>query len=711
MSTSPTSKSSQLFSFAAPVPSISANGNSNGILWGLDNSSYLSACCQILYAFNATNLETMLYNSSQAANNRDVSGGAVKFNTPTIANGKVYVGSQGKISAYGLLSTTSTAATPTFSPLPGTFSSAQSVTLSDTTTGATIYYTTNGTTPTTASTVYKSVIAVNATTTINAMAAATGYNNSTVASGTYTIASGGTGINYGSGFSSTGLILNGSSTINGTRLRLTDGGANEAASAYYNTAQNVQSFTNDFSFQLANPNADGMTFIIQNTGTTAISLSGGGLGYGSSSPSNGVVGIGKSVAVKFDLFNSAGEGNNSTGLYINGASPTIPAVTLGGGVNLHSGDVFNVQMTYNGTTLTMTITDASVPADTFTTSWTVNIPGTVGANTALIGFTAGTGSLTATQDIITWSFNPGTVTNPTAAMPTFSPLPGTFSSAQSVTLSDTTTGATIYYTTNGTTPTTASTVYKSVIAVNATTTINAMAAATGYNNSTVASGTYTIASGGTGINYGSGFSSTGLILNGSSTINGTRLRLTDGGANEAASAYYNTAQNVQSFTNDFSFQLANPNADGMTFIIQNTGTTAISLSGGGLGYGSSSPSNGVVGIGKSVAVKFDLFNSAGEGNNSTGLYINGASPTIPAVTLGGGVNLHSGDVFNVQMTYNGTTLTMTITDASVPADTFTTSWTVNIPGTVGANTALIGFTAGTGSLTATQDIITWSYTH
>ena len=406
MSTSPTSKSSQLFSFAAPVPSISANGNSNGILWGLDNSTYLSACCQILYAFNATNLETMLYNSSQAANNRDVPGGAVKFNTPTIANGKVYVGSQGKISAYGLLSTTSTAATPTFSPLPGTFSSAQSVTLSDTTTGATIYYTTGGTTPTTASTVYKSAIAVNATTTINAMAAATGYNNSTVASGTYTIASGGTGINYGSGFSSTGLILNGSSTINGTRLRLTDGGLNEAASAYYNTAQNVQSFTNDFSFQLANPNADGMTFIIQNTGTTAISLSGGGLGYGSSSPSNGVVGIGKSVAVKFDLFNSAGEGSNSTGLYINGASPTIPAVTLGGGVNLHSGDVFNVQMTYNGTTLTMTITDASVPADTFTTSWTVNIPGTVGANTALIGFTAGTGSATATQDIITWSYTP-----------------------------------------------------------------------------------------------------------------------------------------------------------------------------------------------------------------------------------------------------------------------------------------------------------------
>ena len=69
---------------------------------------------------------------------------------------------------------------------------------------------------------------------------------------------------------------------------------------------------------------------------------------------------------------------NSTGLYTNGALPTTPAITLGGGVNLHSGDPFKVHLTYNGTTLTMTITDANVPTRTFTTSWTVNIPGIVG---------------------------------------------------------------------------------------------------------------------------------------------------------------------------------------------------------------------------------------------------------------------------------------------------------------------------------------------
>jgi hypothetical protein len=65
-------------------------------------------------------------------------------------------------------------------------------------------------------------------------------------------------------------------------------------------------------------------------------------------------------------------------------------------------------------------------------------------------------------------------------------------------------------------------------------------------------------------------------------------------------------------------------------------------------------------------------------------------------------------MMNVQMSYNGTTLSMTITDATTNA-TFSTSWTVNIPGTVGGNTAYVGFTGGTGGLTATQEILSWSY--
>ena len=130
--------------------------------------------------------------------------------------------------------------------------------------------------------------------------------------------------------------------------------------------------------------------------------------------------------------------------------------------------------------------------------------------------------------------------------------------------------------------------------------------------------------------------------------------------------------------------------------------------GGALGYGSST--SGTLGIPNSVAVKFDLYNNGGEGNNSTGLYTDGASPTTPAVTLGGGVNLHSGDIFSVQISYDGMNLTMTITDTTNTADTFTQSWPVNIPSVVGGDTAYVGFTAGTGGLTAKQEIVNWTYT-
>src|SRR5437867_4041424 len=78
-------------------------------------------------------------------------------------------------------------ATPTFSPTGGTYSSPQSVAISDATPGATIYYTTDGSTPTTASPVYSGPILVAQTTTIKAMAAASGMANSAVASATYTI--------------------------------------------------------------------------------------------------------------------------------------------------------------------------------------------------------------------------------------------------------------------------------------------------------------------------------------------------------------------------------------------------------------------------------------------------------------------------------------------------------------------------------------------
>jgi hypothetical protein len=595
---------------------------------------------------------------------------------------------------------TQAAATPTFSPVAGTYTTTQTVTISDTSSGATIYYTTNGTTPTTSSTKYTAPITVSSTQTLKAIATATGFTQSAVGTAAYTISSGSNVISLGNGFTAGAMVLNGKSTLNGTRLRLTDGTTGDAASAWYNSPVNIQQFTANFSFQVTggtNPTADGFTFAIQGGSSSAIGPSGAGLGYGGSG------GIPNSLAVKFDLYNNNGEGFDSTGLYVNGVVPTTPAVDMtSSGVNLHSTDIFNVQMSYDGTNLTMTITDATSNA-TFTKTWPLNIPATVGANTAFVGFTGGTGGNTAIQEIINLTMT--STTAPIAATPTFSPAAGTYATTQTVTISDATSGSSIYYTTNGATPTTSSTKYTAPITVSNSQIVQAIAVATGFSQSAVASSSYTITTGTTTINLGGGFTAGAMILNGKSTLNGTRLRLTDGGTGEAASAWYSSPVNIQQFTTKFSFQISggtNPPADGFAFVIQGGPSTAIGPSGQGLGYG------GTGGITSSIALKFDLYSNNGEGSDSTGLYLNGAVPTTPAVDMtSSGLDLHTGDVFNVQMTYDGTNLTMTITDAATNA-TFTHAWPINIPATVGGNTAYAGFTGGTGGYTAIQEIINWT---
>jgi hypothetical protein len=107
--------------------------------------------------------------------------------------------------------------------------------------------------------------------------------------------------------------------------------------------------------------------------------------------------------------------------------------------------------------------------------------------------TLGMGNLAATN--YTFKLVNGTVTITslgTAKTPTFSPATGSYTGAQSVTLADATSGAVIYYTTNGSTPTASSTKYTKAIAVSATETIKAIAVASGYVTSPVASATYTI---------------------------------------------------------------------------------------------------------------------------------------------------------------------------------------------------------------------------
>ncbi len=98
LSTKPSSETSHDFPYPGATPSISANGTSNAILWAAENQS-----AAVLHAYDATNLANELYNSNQASGARDQFGSGNKFITPTVINGKVYVGTTSGVGVFGLL--------------------------------------------------------------------------------------------------------------------------------------------------------------------------------------------------------------------------------------------------------------------------------------------------------------------------------------------------------------------------------------------------------------------------------------------------------------------------------------------------------------------------------------------------------------------------------------------------------------------------------
>ncbi len=211
-------------------------------------------------------------------------------------------------------------------------------------------------------------------------------------------------VNLSGGFAgaTSQLTLNGNANLSGSNLDLTDGNFSEAGSAFTNNALDVASFQTSFNFQVLEtytyPLADGFTFTIQGNSPSALGNGGGDLGYG---------GIGNSVAIKFDYYNNAGEGNDSTGIFTDGQDPYVPAIDLTGtGVNISSGDVMNVAMQYDGSTLNVTITDTLTGASA-SQSYSVNIPSIVGGPAAFVGFTGGAGGLTSIPAILNWTYTPG----------------------------------------------------------------------------------------------------------------------------------------------------------------------------------------------------------------------------------------------------------------------------------------------------------------
>jgi hypothetical protein len=222
----------------------------------------------------------------------------------------------------------------------------------------------------------------------------------------------------------------------------------------------------------------------------------------------------------------------------------------------------------------------------------------------------------------------------------------------------------------------------------------------------------------------------------------TVARITRAVNDQRGSIFSNDPVCITSFAMQFTFRIGpfDPIADGMAFVIQSNGADALGSGGGGLGYGRDidpelEPRVGEV-IPNSVAIKIDFWNNHSETDNSTGLFTNGRTPTIPkkgwlscdasgcnplvlpdtlvpldkrlVVEGGSGIDFHSNHVFSMDLIYDGITLTEIITDTVTQA-TVTVSYLVDIPSVVAGKTANVGFTGATGGVNAEQDVLSWRY--
>ena len=350
--------SAEFSNFPGSTPAVSANGNSNGIVWNVITQGFGNRGNETLQAHDATNVSKLLYSSDQDLA-RDNPGAAVKFVVPTVANGKVYVGAEYQVSVYGLLNGATQVAAPAISPASESFTSSVIVTITDSTSGTTIHYTTDGSTPTAASPKYGGPITVTATETIHAIAVAAGNIDSNVSSATYT----------------------------------------------------------------------------------------------------------KATQAAMPVFRPA------PGTYSSAQTITITSATSGA----------TIYYTTNGATPTPT---------TGRTRYTGPI--TIGTTTTLKAIATATNlsnsPLASGQYIIQSGSSSGTT-----ATPTFSPVPGTYTGSFYVSMSPKTPGATIYFTINGSTPTpTSGRKYIGAIIVHSTSTIRAIATAPNLKTSPMATGVYTV---------------------------------------------------------------------------------------------------------------------------------------------------------------------------------------------------------------------------
>jgi uncharacterized protein (TIGR03118 family) len=336
-----------------------------------------------------------------------------------------------------------TAAAPVFSPAAGSYTAAKSITITDATKGAAIYYTIDGTTPTAKSSLYAKSFTVAKTTTVKAIAIAAGFANSTVSSATYTIgalkpAATPTFSPAGGTFTSAQTVSILDATKGAVIWYTVDGTTPTLKSPVYSKPIAVSK-------------------------TTTIKAFASATGFADSPVASATYTINTSNTAATPTYSPAG------GTFTSTQTVSILDATKGA----------EIWYTVDGSTPTFSSPIYSKPI-------------TVSKTTTIKAFASASGMADSPVSSATYTISAASAT----AVPAFSPAPGTFTSTQYVYLTDATSGAKIYYTTDGTTPTTNSRLYSSAITVASTATIKAMAIAPGWTGSSVSTATFTISSGG-----------------------------------------------------------------------------------------------------------------------------------------------------------------------------------------------------------------------
>ena len=416
-----------------------------------------------------------------------------------------------------------TVATPTFSPAGGSYATAQTVSISCATSGATIRYTTDGSEPNTNSEVYSNPIYLSSSTTLKAKAFKSGMNDSATASATYTIGSAvetvatPTFSPAGGTYDSAQSVTISCATPNAIIRYTTDGSEPTSGATQYSGPITVTAGTTTIK---AKAFLSGMNDSATVSATYTINSS---QGTDSGTPSG--------PPAKPSLSHNNWSGNGDY----------VITMDIWWGNNATSWRIYeNDQLIYTGV-----LQGNSPNSQRATYQVTARANGTYTYKVEAVNEFSVTESDTMEVRVTNGS------TVETVATPTFSPAGGSYATAQTVSISCATSGATIRYTTDGSEPNANSAVYSTPLFLSVTTTVKAKAFKSGANSSATASATYTIG----GIDTvatptfspAGGTYSTALSVTISCATNGASIRYTtDGSEPNATSTAYSGPLEISS---------------------------------------------------------------------------------------------------------------------------------------------------------------------